>query len=209
MLNLLELNLKEDYHIHSNFNDHSPDNLTISNIVDQAEKIGLEKFAITEHVRKTSDWIPEYLEQIKSLNRKNLIVGFEAKILPDGSINCPQEYMKNYFIIASFHGLFKDKKQWIKALESAIQNPDVNVIGHLGPEPTFDLTEDELIHLSKLIVSNNKIVEINAKYHLPLLTWVKIFKKNGVKFHLSSDAHSLSEIGDFKKISDLIEIIND
>lgn len=205
----MQLNLKEDYHIHSNFNDHSPDNLTISNIVNQAEKIGLQKFAITEHVRKTSDWIPEYLDQIKSLNRRNLIVGFEAKILQDGSINCPQEYMKNYFIIASFHGLFKDKKQWIKALESAIQNPDVNVIGHLGPEPTFDLTEDELNHLSKLIVSNNKIVEINAKYHLPLLTWVKIFKKNGVKFHLSSDAHSLSEIGNFEKISDLIEIIND
>ncbi len=205
----MQLNLKEDYHIHSNFNDHSPDNLTISNIVNQAEKIGLQKFAITEHVRKTSDWIPEYLDQIKSLNRRNLIVGFEAKILQDGSINCPQEYMKNYFIIASFHGLFKDKKQWVKALESAIQNPDVNVIGHLGPEPTFDLTEDELNRLSKLIVSNNKIVEINAKYHLPLLTWVKIFKKNGVKFHLSSDAHSLSEIGNFEKISDLIEIIND
>ena len=203
----MELNLKEDYHIHSNFNDHSPDNLTISNIVNQAEKMGLQKFAITEHVRITSDWIPKYLDEIKSLKRKNVIIGFEAKILPDGSINCPQEYMKNYFIIASFHNLFKDKQQWLKALERAIQNPDVNVIGHLGPELTFDLTEDELKYLSKLIVSNDKIVEINTKYHLPLPSWLVIFKKNGVKFHLASDAHSLPEIGNFEKIRDLIETV--
>jgi len=203
----LELNLNEDYHIHSNFNDHSPDNLTISNIVNQAEKMGLQKFAITEHVRKTSDWIPEYLNKIKSLNQKNIVAGFEAKILPDGSINCPHEYMKNYFIIASFHNLFKDKQQWLKALERAIQNPDVNVIGHLGPEPTFDITDNELIYLSKLIVSHDKIVEINVKYHLPLLNWLKIFKKNGVKFHLASDAHSLDEIGKFDKIKDLVEFV--
>ena len=203
----MELNLNEDYHIHSNFNDHSPDNLSISNIITQAEKIGLKKFAITEHVRKTSDWIPKYLDQINSLKRENVIAGFEAKILADGSINCPQEYMKNYFIVASFHGLLKDKQQWLQALETAIQNPDVNVIGHLGPEPTFDLSEDELNNLAKLIVSNNKIIEINAKYHWPLLSWLKIFKKNGVKFHLSSDAHSLEEIGNFEKIRDLIEFV--
>jgi len=204
----LELNLNEDYHIHSNFNDHSPDNLSISNIITQAEKIGLKKFAITEHVRKTSDWIPKYLDQINSLKRENVIAGFEAKILADGSINCPQEYMKNYFIIASFHGLLKDKQMWVKALETAIRNPDVNVIGHLGPEPTFDLTEDELNNIAKLIVSNDKIVEINAKYHWPLLAWLKIFKKNGVKFHLSSDAHSLEEIGNFEKIKDLVEFVS-
>ena len=203
----MELNLNEDYHIHSNFNDHSPDNLTISNIVNRAEKLGLQKFAITEHVRKTSDWIPEYLIKIESLNHKNVVAGFEAKILPDGSINCPQEYMKNYFIIASFHNLFKDKQQWLKALERAIQNPDVNVIGHLGPEPTFDITDDELNYLSKLIVSHGKIVEINVKYHLPLLNWLKIFKKNGVQFHLASDAHSLDEIGKFDKIKDLVEFV--
>jgi len=203
----LELKLNEDYHIHSNFNDHSPENLSISNIVTQAEKIGLKKFAITEHVRKTSDWIPKYLDQINSLKQENVIAGFEAKILPDGSINCPSEYMKNYFIVASFHGLLKDKQKWLTALETAIRNPDVNVIGHLGPEPNFDLTDDELNKLAKLIVSNEKIVEINAKYHWPLLRWLKIFKKNGVRFHLSSDAHSLTEIGNFEKIRDLIDFV--
>ena len=64
----MELNLNEDYHIHSNFNDHSPDNLSISNIIIQAEKIGLKKLAITEHVRKTSDWIPKYLDQSSKIS---------------------------------------------------------------------------------------------------------------------------------------------
>ena len=204
---MLTLNLKEDYHIHSNYNDHSPDNLSISNVIHQAEKMGLEKIAITEPVRKSSDWIPKYLEEIKSHNRKNVIIGFEAKILPDGDINCPEQYMKDYFIIASFHGLLKDKKIWCQALEKAISNPDVNVIGHLGPEPTFDLTDDELEHFAKLIVKNQKIVEINAKYQWPLPRWLGIFKKNGVKFHLSSDAHNLDEIGNFEKIMDLVNLV--
>ena len=205
----------QDYHVHCNYNDHSASDLTVKNIIARAEDIGLRVIALTEHVRRTSDWVPRYLGEITteaatvSANKLKVISGFEAKILKDGSIDCCEEYSKDHFIVASFHTIFGDKGMWIEALKSAIQNPDVDVIGHLAPEPTFDLNDEELSELASLIFSNHKIIELNAKYHRPPPKWLLKFKEQDIRFHLGSDAHSLQEIGNFSKISDLIAIVQD
>ena len=189
--------------------------LTVKNIISHAEKMGLTVIALTEHVRRTSDWIPIYLGEIRaesalaSSNKLKVIPGFEAKILRDGSIDCCKEYSRNYFIVASFHSIFGDKRIWINALKNAIENPDVDVIGHLAPEPTFDLNDDELSELASMIFSNHKIIELNAKYHRPPPRWLLKFKEHRIRFHLGSDAHSLEEIGNFSTISDLIGIVDD
>jgi putative hydrolase len=210
------LDKHQDYHIHCNYNDHSASDLTIKNVIARAEKIGLKVIALTEHVRRTSDWVPSYLGEIitetaaaANSNKLRVIPGFEAKILKDGSIDCCEEYSKDHFIVASFHSIFGDKRIWIEALKSAIQNPDVDVIGHLAPEPTFDLNDWELSDLASLISSNHKIIELNAKYHRPPPKWLLKFKEQNIRFHLGSDAHSLQEIGNFSKISNLIAIVED
>lgn len=204
------MNLREDYHIHSNYNDHSSSDLTIANVVRRAEELNLQTIAFTEHVRKTSRWLPEYLREIESLSKDSpvrIIPGFEAKILADGSINCSEEYSKDYFLIASFHTLYNDKNVWLNALTNAIKNPNVDVIGHIAPEPTFRMELWEVQDLASLIVKNNKIIEINAKYHRPPREWIVLFMRMGVKFHLGSDAHRLEEIGQFAKISDLVSLV--
>ena len=200
--------MKKDYHIHCNYNDHSSPDLTIPNVVKYAENIGLVVIAFTEHVRKISDWIPEYLKEIEhiSSDRVKIIAGFEAKILIDGSIDCPEKYADKHFLIASFHTKYHNKQVWLQALERAIENPNVDVIGHIAPEPSFTLESDEIEQLAKMIVHNNKTVELNAKYHRPPKEWIQIFRKNSVHFHLGSDAHSLDEIGRFENISDLIAL---
>jgi putative hydrolase len=209
------LDKDQDYHIHSNYNDHSASNLTIKNVIARAEKVGLKVIAVTEHVRRTSDWVPRYIDEMRAesavakSNKLKVIPGFEAKILKDGSIDCCEEYSKDYFIVASFHTIFGDKRLWIEALMTAIQNPDVDVIGHLAPEPTFDLDDQELSDLASLIFSNHKIIELNAKYHRPPPRWLSKFKEHAVRFHLGSDAHSLEEIGNFSRISDLIAMVQD
>ncbi len=208
-----QLDKYQDYHIHCNYNDHSAPDLTIRNIIARAEKIGLKVIALTEHVRRTSEWVPTYLDEIRaetalvSNNKLRVIPGFEAKILKDGSIDCLGEYSREYFIVASFHTIFEDKKIWIEALMAAIQNPDVDVIGHLAPEPTFDLDDYELSVLASQIFSNRKIIELNAKYHRPPPRWLLKFKEHGVRFHLGSDAHALEEIGNFSRILDLIGMV--
>jgi histidinol phosphatase-like PHP family hydrolase len=204
------LDIKEDYHIHCNYNDHSSVDLTVSNVVKHADNMGMKVIAFTEHVRKTSDWIPKYLDEIDRISGDHavkIIAGFEAKILIDGSIDCLEKYAEKYFLIASFHTRYHDKQVWLPALEKAIRNPDVDVVGHIAPEPSFTLELNEIEQLANLIVENNKIVELNVKYHRPPKEWIKIFRENNVKFHLGSDAHSLDEIGRFEKISDLIAVV--
>lgn len=209
------MNKDHDYHVHCNYNDHSASDLTIRNIIVRAEKMGLRVIALTEHVRRTSDWIPRYLDEIRTEtaaadnNKLKIIPGFESKILKDGTIDCSEEYSKNHFIVASFHSMFGDKKTWMDALKIAILNPDVDVIGHLAPEPGFDLNDGELSELAALISSKRKIIEINARYHRPPQKWILKFKEYDVKFHLGSDAHSLQEIGNFSTISDLIALVQD
>jgi putative hydrolase len=80
---------------------------------------------------------------------------------------------------------------------------------HLAPEPTFDLNEEELSELASLTFSNHKIIELNAKYHRSPRKWLLKFKEHDIRFHLGSNAHSLQEIWNFSKISDLIAIVQD
>jgi putative hydrolase len=54
---------------------------------------------------------------------------------------------------------------WLQALEKAIENPNVDVIGHIAPEPLFSLEPNEIERLANLIVQNNKTVELNVEYH--------------------------------------------
>lgn len=203
------MNLKEDYHIHTNYNDHSPSNLTVKNVVMEAERKGLEIIAITEHVRETSKWIPSYLIDISNYIQQTnvkVIPGFEAKILSDGNIDCREEIARDYFIIASFHTKYHDKAIWINALTKAIENKYVNVIGHLSPESSFQIDSKEIEEFAELLIKHGKIVELNAKYQMPPESWIKIFIKRGVKFHLGSDAHSLNEIGNYESIIKLIKL---
>jgi putative hydrolase len=205
------LDILEDYHVHSSYNDHSALDLTVKNALDRAAEVGLKTLAFTEHVRRSSSWVPQYIQEIKNLRESsmtNVIIGFEAKILSDGSIDCLEEYSEAYFIIASFHSVYSDKKKWMDALIKTIENPHVNVIGHLAPEPTFHLDDGEIDFIASRIVLHEKIVEINAKYHRPPRDWILSFREKGVRFHLGSDAHSVSEIGRFEKVSDLIRLLD-
>ena len=206
------LNRQEDMHIHCNYNDHSDADLTAPNIIRIAEEKNLKRIAITEHVRKSSDWTGKYLDELYSHIPKSqvkIIPGFEAKILHNGDIDCPEEYLSNdFFIIASFHTKYP-KETWYPALIEAIKNPYVNVIGHLAPEIGFDLSNHEIEKLGDLLIANNKIVEINSKYVRPPIHFLKIFKSQGVAFHLGSDAHSLGEIGGFDRINHLINLIEE
>lgn len=204
------INLKEDLHIHCNYNDHSDVDLTIPNVIKRAEQLGLERIAFTEHIRKSSDWTIQYLKELDIHSKTTdieILKGFEAKILPDGAVDCPDEYLSNdYFIIASFHKKY-NKDVWLSSLLKAIRNPNVNVIGHLAPEAEFTVDDTDIQEIGDSIIENKKIIEVNAKYIRPPRRFLEIFIKLGVKFHVGSDAHRLKDIGDFNRIMHLINLI--
>jgi len=171
---------------------------------------GLISIAFAEHVRKTSEWIPKYLEEIDKAKSSGtalrMIPGFEAKILANGTLDFPEEYA-GHFLVASFHTKYEAKDKWYNALKMAIENTRPNSLGHLAPEESFDLSSEELSELSDLIVKFNITVELNAKYRRPPLHWLRIFKEKNVNFHLASDAHRLEDVGNFAPILNLINFV--
>ncbi len=204
------LNIKEDYHVHTNFNDHSPFDLSVANIIKYGEEKGLISIAFTEHVRKNSEYIPKYLEEIDEARSSGsairIIAGFEAKILENGGIDFPEEY-SGHFLVASFHTKYGSKDTWFNALKLAIKTSHVNALGHLAPEESFDLDSSELNELCNLIIKYNVTVELNAKYRRPPLPWLRVFKEKNVNFHLASDAHRLEDVGNFESIVNLINFV--
>jgi histidinol phosphatase-like PHP family hydrolase len=206
------LNVKEDLHIHCSYNDHSSKDLTIPNIINKSESLDLERIAITEHVRKNSEWTKKYVDELNFYIPKTkikILKGFEAKILADGEIDCPIEYLNDeYFIIASFHTKY-NKETWYEALLGTIKNPNIDVIGHLAPENDFRVSVSEIQNIADLVVANGKKIEINSKYIRPPKEFLKVFKETGVQFHLGSDAHSINDIGNFDRIKDLINLIEE
>ena len=157
-------------------------------------------------------WTKKYIDELNYYIPKTkikILKGFEAKILVDGEIDCPAEFLNNeYFIIASFHTRY-NKEKWYEALIKAIKNPNVDVIGHLAPEIDFKVNDSEIRNIAELVVANGKKIEINSKYIRPPKEFLKIFKECGVEFHLGSDAHAINDIGNFNRIKDLINLIEE
>ena len=211
----INLNKSTDYHIHTNYCDHC--NMSIPSIISRAEELGLTEIAITEHVRKTSTWTTKYLREIRGEKKRtdiSVLAGFETKVLNEkGKLDIRKKLLKKYFIIGSFHTFRGDYK---KALINLIKNPHVDVLGHLGTQYNGIevkyigenyLSDIELERIACLIEENNKIVEINAKHRLPYERFLQVFKQHSIQFILGSDAHSIEEIGNYRNIRDLIELV--
>lgn len=78
-----------DGHTHSDLTDGtaSPEAMA-----DAADAAGLVSWALSDHVRRDSDWVPQYVQRVRALRRDGLVIlcAVEAKILDDaGTIDLP------------------------------------------------------------------------------------------------------------------------
>jgi len=70
-----------DYHLHSSFSDGKG---TLEEYIISAIKKGLKEIALTEHVWKTSRWLPDYIDCLRSLGQHYhypVLTGVEAKAI--------------------------------------------------------------------------------------------------------------------------------
>lgn len=216
-----------DLHAHSNITDGKN---SVYEMVAAANQKGMEIFAITEHVRKDSSWIREYVEAVekaKNYGGCKVILGFETKLLDmDGTLDIPKHAQERAeLLICSLHRIpgihdmggdlaisdldkNKTKGIYIEALKAICKNPSVDVIGH-----PFDLlqrhnipmpNEDEMHGIAKVISAYGKAVEINTNYNMPPVEFIRICRDYGIKFSIGSDAHDVSRVGD---ISGALEML--
>jgi putative hydrolase len=81
----------QDMHVHSTFSDGKN---TIEENIEEAESLGLETLTCVDHVRRDTDWLPEYvaaIERLRPTTGVELLCGIEAKLLNTaGDLDLPE-----------------------------------------------------------------------------------------------------------------------
>lgn len=208
---------KVDYHMHTQFSDGIG---SIQEYLQSAENRGLTSFAITDHVWKTSYWLDDYFNEIDSVRESSSIKifsGVEAKqININGEIDLDSKYISKLdLVLGAVHALPTDtdylfidpnKLSPIEILEvetesiiSLIRNKQVKIIAH--PFIMYQKYVDSPVPyeaIEKVVncaVKNNVAIELNGKYSLPGIDFLKLALKSGAKLSFGSDAHKPSDIG--------------
>ena len=87
------VNLRQDMHVHSTFSDGAD---PVEGNVAEAEALGLEQLTCVDHVRASTDWVPEYVaavRRIRGTTGVELRCGIEAKLMDTtGALDLPAEF---------------------------------------------------------------------------------------------------------------------
>src|SRR3984957_6144606 len=136
--------LRGDLHCHTTASDGSA---SIEEMALAARDAGYEYLAITDHSASfgfgnevSPDRLREQIERIRALSGTDavggvqLLAGSEVNILPDGGLDYDDELLAELdWVVASVHSSFAmDSAKMTQRIVRAIENPMVDVIGHLS-----------------------------------------------------------------------------
>jgi DNA polymerase (family 10) len=140
------------------------------------------------------------VERDSRLAFARLVRELESDILPDGSLDYPDDVLRQLdFIVASIHGQFRmDREQQTERLLRAVANPFVTILGHMTGRqllrrPGYDVDVEKVL---KACANHGVAVEINANpWRLDLdWRWHQRGLELGCIFSINPDAHSIAEL---------------
>ncbi|MEX1029177.1 MAG: PHP domain-containing protein [Paenibacillaceae bacterium] len=207
-----------DLHTHSNYSDGKN---TPEEMIEAAIEIGYDAIAITDHVWKTSLWIPAYVAHLETLKKKyeneiKLYTGIEAKVVSlEGDIDADPSFDAQVdLILGSIHriphreGYFSNAdmerlpkpiiiENWLLAFYRMLENPRIDIIAHpLSELRAFGIRDEDLPirEISDRIAGSNKIMEFNVRYNTMDEQVIKQTRERSVQFLISSDSHSVKDL---------------
>ncbi len=136
--------LRGDLHCHTTASDGTA---SIEEMAQAAREAGYEYLAITDHSASfgfgdevSPERLREHIERVHALSETEaaggikLLAGSEVNILPDGSLDYDDEVLAGLdWVVASVHSSFAmDSETMTARIVRAIENPLVDVIGHLS-----------------------------------------------------------------------------
>lgn len=198
--------IKGDLHVHTNLSDGVN---TLEEMVQAGISKGYQYLGISDHSPSLQSrgkyevlgLIESFRNSIEQINSSQdeirVLFGYEVNILVDGTLSLSDDVLEKLdYVVASVHTSFEQSREVAtERLISAIKNPLVTVIGHpagrlINERPPLDLDWDKIFDAA---VENSKILEINAQPNRLDLPDDLVYTaaKRGVKFLISSDAHSV------------------
>ncbi|MDD2553782.1 MAG: DNA polymerase/3'-5' exonuclease PolX [Desulfotomaculaceae bacterium] len=210
---LVELeDIKGDLHLHTDWSDGLS---TIEQVIKRAREKGYEYIAVTDHSQSLKiagglslDKLKEQHREIRSLNKKidglTILTGIEVDILPGGGVDCPEEILKDIdLVVASVHSAFKQDRETMTArIISAVENKNVDIIGHLTGR-LLSGREGYALDLERVLdasASCGTILEINSspdRLDLNDLN-ARRAKEKGIKMAVNTDAHDLKRMDEMR-----------
>jgi DNA polymerase (family 10) len=206
---LLDLaDLRGDLHAHTTETDGKD---TVSAMAEAARAAGLEYIAITDHSQALAmangldeRRALEHAARVRSADRIHgvrLLAGIECDIRPDGTLDLSDDCLSALdLVVASVHSAFnQDRQQMTDRLLRAIDNPNVDIIGHptgrriLKREP-YPLDIEAIVDAA---ARRGVALEINCQVDRLDLSDVhaRLARDRGAPIVISSDAHSRAAFG--------------
>jgi DNA polymerase (family 10) len=202
---LIEIgDIRGDLHSHTVASDGRH---TVEEMAAAARARGLEYLAITDHSAShgfgnhvSAEDLEAQVERVRALNAQmdgfELLIGTEANIHPDGSIDYPDELLARLdWVIASAHTAFRMSREEMTArLVAACEHPHVDAIGH----PTgrkIETREPYAVDMEQVIAAaarTGTMLEINSAPDRRDLNEIhaRAAAEAGVLVLVDTDAHS-------------------
>ncbi len=196
--------IRGDMHMHTTATDGRA---TIREMAEAAAERGMKYIAITDHSKRVSmangldeERLREHWKEIDAVNEEfngiEILKGIECDILEDATLDLTDDCLAEAdWVVAVLHyGLKQPRKKIQKRLLTAVQNPNVDIIGHptgrlIGKRDGADIDFTELF---KAAADHGVMMEINAHPNrLDLNEFhAAACKDLGIPIVISTDAHS-------------------
>jgi DNA polymerase (family 10) len=198
-------------HCHSVYSDGRH---TIAQMAEAAAAMGMEYITITDHSPAASyaggltpERLQEQWREIADVQARvdiKLLRGSEVDILRDGTLDYPETILASLDVaIASIHERHRlDPPAMTDRLVRAMANPLFKIWGHglgrllLRREPIAC----DVDRVLDVVAGSPAAIEVNGsprRLDLPA-EWIRSARRRGIKFVISTDAHSTSELANLR-----------
>lgn len=194
-------------HCHTTYSDGKN---SVEQMARAAEAMGMQYITITDHSptafyangvkleRLQRQW--EEIDRVQEIVKVKLLRGTESDILQSGALDYPDKILERFdVIIASIHNRYKmDEAAMTSRLLTAMKNPLFKIWGHplgrlIQQRPPFACRVEEVLDA---VAESRAAIEINGDpKRLDMEPrWLKEARKRRIKFVISTDAHSISDL---------------
>lgn len=199
--------IRGDLHTHTDLTDGLA---TLERMLEAAAEHGYAYYAVTDHApdlfmqRMTDEKMLAQRLQVARLQEQypkmRLLHGTELNIGPDGDVDWDEEFLSGFDVtVASVHSHFtQSRAEMTQRVIRAIENPRVNIIGHLTTRKINrrDPVDLDLEAVFEAAGRTGTALEVNAfPDRLDLrdehVLWAR---RHGVKFSIDTDAHAVGHL---------------
>ena len=203
--------LRGDLHMHTKYSEGAE---SLETMVEKAESMGYEYIAVTDHSRSQRiangmeiETMKEQWEEIEKLSKSfriRVLRGSEVEILKDGSLDYPDEILKELDIVvgAVHSGFASSEREMTGRIVTALENKYLDILAHpsgrlLGKREAYAVNFGKVFETA---AANGKVMEINCQPSRLDINDELIFraKDYGLKFCISTDSHSVPDLASMR-----------